>query len=178
MQLKRLRPEQIITLKDYPLYNQHILKIYFRVFSKCHGNILPPCPVIHKSSGIPFSIDNDVKSIRQNALLSRFMENNPKAEYFLLDGSHKTTAACLSRKTIPVLVIEKDEDLEEAKKLTDKGELFGWYSIENSVEEAVSVLSKHHSNTKIFMTVKDKTNLLVKNKDVPDYIISYYKKHK
>jgi hypothetical protein len=175
MKFKKLRPQQIITLRDYPLYNQHILRIYFRIFSRDQGRILPPCPVIHKSSGIPISKGTDAESEKYNALLNTFLETNPDAQYFLLDGSHKTTAATLSRKMIPVVVIEQDEDFQEAKKLIKTGEFFGWYSVEDSIKNALDDLAKHHKGAERFLTVEDKTKLLVKNKDIPAYIISEYK---
>ena len=176
MKYKLLRPNQIITLRDYPLYNNHVLKIYFRIFVKNQGKILPPCPVIHKSSGIPFVKGKDAKSKRYNTLLSRFLEKHPKAEYFLLDGSHKTTAAALSKKLIPVVIIENDEDFSKAKKLIKKGEFFGWFGLEHSIKEALHVLAKHHFGANRFLTVEDKAKLLVKNKDVPRYMISFYKR--
>ena len=175
MKYKLLRPDQIITLRDYPLYNEHILRIYYRIFSKNHGKILPPCPVIHKSIGIPTVSGKDEKSKRYNILLRQFLDKNPHAEYFLLDGSHKTTAATLSNKLIPVVIIEKDSDLKECKKLSKKGEFFGWFSIESSIKQSLSVLAKHHLGTKKFLTVEDKAKLMVKNKVVPDYRISSYK---
>lgn len=178
MKYKLLRPNQIITLRDYPLYNQHILRIYFRIFSKDQGRILPPCPVIHKSSGIPFANGKDAKSKKHNALLNDFLDKNPNAEYFLLDGSHKTTAATLSKKMIPVVIIEQDKDFKEARKLIKSGEFFGWYSVENSIKDAIDELAKHHIGSEKFLTVEDKSKLLVKNKDVPDYIISYSKNSK
>ena len=178
MKYKLLHPNQIITLRDYPLYNQHILKIYFRIFSRNQGKILPPCPVIHKSLGIPVVNNKDTKSKKYNALLNDFLNKNPNAEYFLLDGSHKTTAATLSHKLIPVVVIEQDKDFKEAKKLIKTGEFFGWYSVENSIKDAVDELSKHHSGSEKLLTVEDKSKLLVKNKDVPDYIISFFRNKK
>jgi len=178
MKYKLLRPDQIITLRDYPLYNQHILRIYFRIFSKNQGIILPPCPVIHKSLGIPIINGKDTKSKKHNALLNGFLDKNPNAEYFLLDGSHKTTAATLSKKMIPVVIIEQDKDFKEAKKLIKTGEFFGWYSVEKSIKDAIDELAKHHVGTERFLTVEDKSKLLVKNKDVPDYIISFFKNNK
>jgi len=174
MKYKSLRPDQIITLRDYPLYNEHILRIYYRIFSKNQGKILPPCPVIHKSIGIPIVHEKDEKSKKYNAILRNFLENHPRAEYFLLDGSHKTTSATLAHKLIPVVVIEKDKDLKECKKLAKKGEFFGWFSIENTIKQHISELAKHHIGTKKFLTVKDKAKLMIKNKVVPDYIISSY----
>ena len=175
MKYKLLRPNQIITLRDYPLYNQHILRIYFRIFSKNQGKILPPCPVIHKSSGIPLVNGKDAKSKKYNALLNDFLDKNPHAEYFLLDGSHKTTAATLSKKMIPVVIIEQDKDFKEAKKLIKRGEFFGWYSAENSIKDAIYELANHHIGSEKFLTVEDKSKLLVKNKDVPAYMISFFK---
>jgi len=176
MRYKLLRPNQIITLRDYPLYNQHILRIYFRIFSKNQGKILPPCPVIHKSLGTPLVSGRDAKSKKHNALLNGFLDKNPDAEYFLLDGSHKTTAATLSKKMIPVVIIEQDKDFKEAKKLIKSGEFLGWYSVENSIKDTLDELAKHHMGSEKFLTVEDKSKLLVKNKDVPDYIISFLKK--
>lgn len=178
MKNKLLHPDQIITLRDYPLYNPHILRIYFRIFSKNQGKILPPCPVVHKSLGIPLANGKDNKSRKYNALLNDFIGKNPTAEYFLLDGSHKTTAATLSKQMIPVVIIEQDKDLEEAKKLIKSGEFFGWYSVGDSIKNTIDELAKHHIGTDRFLTVEEKTKLLIKNKDVPDYMISYFEGNK
>ncbi|MAE13424.1 hypothetical protein CMO92_02565 [Candidatus Woesearchaeota archaeon] len=178
MKYRSLRPDQIITLRDYPLYNQHILRIYFRVFSKNQGKILPPVPVIHKSLGIPLIKSRTPSAKKHNQLLSTFLEKNPAAEYFLLDGSHKTTAATLSKKKISVVIMETDKDFKVAKKLIKSGEIFGWHSPKNSIDEAINELAKHHRGSERFLTVEDKSKLLVKNKDVPNYIISFFKSRK
>src|SRR3989338_3795698 len=170
MRTIKLHPNQIITLRDYPVHNEHILRIYFRIFMKNQGKILPPCPIIHKSSGMPFVHGEDIKSRKYNALLRNFLEKNSQIEYFLLDGSHKTTAATLAHKLIPSVVIEYDRDFIEAKKLIKTGEFFGWYSVENSIKEALEVLAKHHFGACGFLTVEDKTKLLVKNRDIPNYM--------
>lgn len=160
------------------MYNEHILRIYFRIFMKNQGKILPPCPVIHKSLGIPYLNDQNFKSAQYNRLLRKFLEDHPGAEYFLVDGGHKTTAAALSHKLIPVVVIEQNKDFKETKKLIKTGEFFGWYSVENSIKEAIEVLATHHFGTKEFLTVEDKAKKMVKNKDVPKYMISHFKKDK
>jgi hypothetical protein len=177
MKNKLLYPYQIITLRDYPLYNEQILKIYFRVFIKNQGKILPPCPVIHKSLGTPHLGSKDSKSRQYNTLLGRFLEEHPSAEYFLIDGGHKTTAATLAHKLIPALIVERDQDFKKAKKLIETGELFGWYYAGNSINKAVKILAKHHSGTTKFLTVEDKVKKMVKNNDIPKYMISSYKEH-
>jgi len=174
MKKRFLRPNQIVTLRDYPVYNEQILKIYFRIFEKNLGRVLPPCPVIHKSVGIPYLKGKDPKSNKYNELLSSYVEANPHVEYFLVDGGHKTTAATLSHRLILVWAIEKDQDFQEAKKLIKTGELFGWYKTGETVESALEELAKHHFGTKKFQTVEDKTKIMVKNRDIPGYMISTY----
>ncbi len=177
MKNKLLHPWQIITLRDYPVHNEHILRIYFRIFIKDQGKILPPCPVIHKSSGIPYVEGKDFKSTRYNKLLKKFLEAHPRVEYFLIDGSHKTTAAALTHKLIPAVIIEQDKDFKKAKELIKTGEFFGWYSVENSIREVLKVLTEHHFSTKEFLTVEEKTKKMIKNNDVPGYMINFFKKH-
>jgi hypothetical protein len=79
---------------------------------------------------------------------------------------------------IPVVIIEQDKDFKEARKLIKKGEFFGWYLVKNSIKDAIDELAKHHIGSEKFLTVEDKSKLLVKNKDVPDYIISFFKNNK
>jgi len=119
---KALYSNQIITLNDFPVYNEQILKIYFRIFEMGQGKIVPPCPVIHKSTGIPLVERKGEKAEKYNKLLLKFLEQHPKAEYFLLDGTHKTTAATLCRRHIPVVVFRSDKDIKDAKKLVERGE--------------------------------------------------------
>jgi hypothetical protein len=177
MKNKLLHPGQIVALRDYPVRNEQILKIYFRIFSKGQGEILPFSPVIHKSSGIPYMDERDSKTKKYNALLAGFLEEHPDAEYFLMDGSHKATAAALSHRRVPAVVIERNQDFKEAKKLIRAGEIFGWYSVENSIEDAIEKLAKHHFRTKGFLTVEEKTRMLVKDGKLPRYMVSYYRKH-
>jgi len=40
MKLKELSPDQIITLNDFPVYNGHVLKIFFKVFKDGYGIII------------------------------------------------------------------------------------------------------------------------------------------
>ncbi len=157
---KHIHPSKIVTLSDYPLHNEQILKIYFYTATK---TTLPPVPVIHKSAGIPEP-------------LKEYIKQNPKVEYFLLDGSHKTTAATLCHKKINAIILETNKDFAKAKQLAKKGEFFGWHKIENSMKEAINELTQHHTKSKNILTIEEKTKLLVKNKNIPKYMIDFYKK--
>ena len=176
MKDKLLRPGQIIALRDYPVRNEQILKIYFRIYSEGQGGILPPCPVIHKSSGIPHSDQKGTKARAYNALLETFLKGHPGAEYFLLDGNHKTCAATLAFKPIPALVMEKDRDFQEAKELAKKGEIFGWHKVDKSMKDAVRNLATHHFGTKRFMTVEEKTKYMIDDGKFPRYMVTFFRK--
>ncbi|MFH0836907.1 MAG: hypothetical protein V1870_02145 [Candidatus Aenigmatarchaeota archaeon] len=82
MRSLNLSPDKIITLNDFPLHNEHILKIYFRICEKNCGKIIPPVPLMHKDLVIPH-LNGKLKQ-----LFNDFHRKNPKAVYFMLDGSH------------------------------------------------------------------------------------------
>lgn len=161
-----LLPNQIIALNDSHLYSQDVLKKYFEISKTSQ---LPSCPVIHKSKGIPYS--NKLEARNYNQKFKQFLESHPKAEYFLLDGNHKTTAATLNHKKIPVILIEKDSDFAEIQKLKDEGKIVGWYKIGNSVEEVIKELSEdlfeYYKEDFGFSTIEEKTKKLIKNKEIP-----------
>jgi hypothetical protein len=173
MEKRLLRPEQIVTLNSYPVHNLQILKIYFRIFQKEQGKIMPPCPVLHKSTGIPLIKGKG----KYNSLLNNFLKSHPKAEYFLLDGTHKTTAAALTHSLIPVIVFRNNEDIKEAKKLVGKGEIFS-LTVGSTIRENLEDLRKHFFKTMIFQTVAEKTEKMVKTQILPKYMIDVYVKNK
>ncbi|MCK4670237.1 MAG: hypothetical protein KAT43_03460 [Nanoarchaeota archaeon] len=176
MKLKLLRPDQIITTRDYPVFNLHILVIFFRIFNKGQGKILPPCPVLHISSGIPYVRGKDPRSRRYNNLLSKYLEKNPKVKYFLIDGGHKTSAAAFARKLIPAMVMENDKDFAKVRKLKAKGEFFGYHSPSKTIKESIRQCARHHLGTTKFLTVEDKVKKMIQQKDVPEYMIKCYRK--
>ena len=177
MELKKLHPDQIVTLNSYPVHNEQILKIYFRIFQKGQSKIIPPCPVVHKSIGTPWIKGTENKVKKYNGLLTKFLKQHPKAEYFLLDGTHKTTAAALTRNRMPVMIFQSDKDIKEAKMLVEKGELFS-LTTGNTIKESVEELKEHFFKTMIFQTVAEKTEKMVKNKILPKYMIDVYVKNK
>lgn len=176
MKLKMLYPDQIVALKDYPLHNQHILKIYFRVFSTKQGRILPPCPVVHRSIAIPYLRGNDKNSKAYNTALERFLKSHLRAQYFLIDGNHKSIAATLAGESIPTLVLENDKDIRKANRMIESDELFGAVWFGDSMREAVDILAKHFkkyfSRKPAFYTVAEKARLLVKRRAVPKHMVS------
>src|SRR3989338_5334284 len=169
MKIKILNPNQIITLNDYPIHNEQILKLYFRMFHKGKRSIVPPCPVISKDL-LSHNFNNKLKN-----LFMIFEIKNPQAKYFLLDGSHKTTAATLSNKKIPVMIFKSDKDVQSAKRLVDEGEIIS-LTTGATMRQAINILKRHFNKTKSFQTVEEKTNKMVVKKKLPPYMIKAYKK--
>lgn len=84
------RPDRILTLKDYPVHNDQILRIYFKVFNEGHGNAVPPCPVIRKEVMMGFIKANPQVPRAFGARLGGFLEANPNVELCLISNSCST----------------------------------------------------------------------------------------
>lgn len=153
MRFTKLKPGQILTTKDFPVHNEQILKIYHKICKEGHPEILPPCPVVHKSL-----VDKRVKF--------------EKAEYLLMDGSHKTTALTLTGNKINVFVLETDKDMQKAREMQDKGELisFSFYKT-RKLREAITEMEEHHTKSDVFETVKEKTERMIKERVLPEYMM-------
>ncbi|MEN9626610.1 MAG: hypothetical protein RL557_938 [archaeon] len=169
MKIKELKPNQIVTLNDYPLHNVHVLKIFFKIFKEGYGKMIPPCPVIDKEL-VVHSFDNKLK-----IMFNRFEDKNPQAHYLLLDGSHKTTAATITGNKIKAMIFESDKDVEEAKKLAEIGELFN-FTLPSTLKENINILKDHFKKKNEFQTVEEKTKKMIEEKKIPDYMIKYYRK--
>ena len=169
MELKKLSPSQVTTLRDFPVHSAQVLNDYFGIFESGRGEELPPCPVIHKDLVTPHF---------KEPLTSLFLEhvkNNPEAEFFLLDGSHRTTAATLTRSTLSVTLLSSDEDIRQAKQVKYKGELY-YLRLEETIDEAIANLIAHFRGTKAFQTVQQKTDKMADEEVIPHTMIRCYRK--
>jgi ParB-like chromosome segregation protein Spo0J len=110
-------------------------------------------------------------------LFEEFYEKNPTAEYFLLDGSHKTTAATLSGNKIKVMVFDDEETIQEARRLTEKGVFFNFY-LDDTIEGNIETLIRHFQQNSLFQTVQQKTERMVNEKVIPSYMVDYYGNYK
>ncbi|MDP7247493.1 MAG: hypothetical protein QF741_02615 [Candidatus Peribacteraceae bacterium] len=162
-----LSPNQVITLHDFPLHSEQVLKLYFRMYQQNCGNIVPTCPVLKKDL-VHVAFTGKTKDS-----YDEYIANNPQVDFFLLDGSHKTTAATLARTPLSVIVFEKDEDIQEAKELVIKGELLS-LTVGDSIQENVEILKGYFDKKPTFQTVEEKTLLLVEKGKIPNYMIEFY----
>ncbi len=173
---KFVKPEKLMALNDAKLHNVQILKIYFRIFQKNKGRILLYCPVIKKELAIQEITKKNTK--KYNEKLKKFLDSHKEVEYIVLDGNHKTTAATLAKRKIPITIIEKDEDFKELKELQNKGEILGFHNIPSSVNSMLNSLNislrEYYSPNFGFNSVLEKTRKLVKTNQIPDYMKKYF----
>lgn len=166
MKTIKLNPNQIITLNDYPVYRDKDLREYFK---KCQlKKELPLVPVVRKDI-VRKHLDS--KLIKK---FQKFEQKNPVAEYFMLDGTHRTTALTLAGCKITVIVYEKDEDIIEAKELVATGQILENATLYYSLVKNCEILNKHFNIRPYFMTVEQKTKKMVKKRVIPKYMIDAY----
>ncbi len=162
MKTLELNPNQIITLNDYPVHSDSVLSEYYK---KCKlGEDVPFVPVIRKDI---------VRKYLDSRLLEefeRFEHQNSVVEYFMLDGSHRTTALTLAGCKISAIVYETDSDIEEAKKLVATGQILQNDTLEHSLEENCKILNRNFREKPYFMTVKQKSEKMKREKKIPQEI--------
>jgi hypothetical protein len=174
MKIKEINPSEIITTKDFPVYNEHILKIYFKICKK-DRKILPPTPVIPLSVGLPLLKPKEKGAKEYNNRMKSWLKDNPRIKYIMCDGSHKTTALCLTKHKIHCAILEKDGDVKEMRDLIGVGEIFN-LSMGKTIKKILWEKADHLKDAKFLETVLDKTNRMVEEKVIPKFMIDYYKK--
>jgi len=167
MKTIELTPNQIITLNDYPVYSDSVLSEYF---TKCKlGEEVPFVPVIRKEVVRKYFDDKLLEEF------NRFEHQNPVAEYFMLDGSHRTTALTLAGCKITAIIYETDSDIEEAKKLVATGQILQNGTLDDSLIENCEELNRHFREKPYFMTVEQKTEKMKREKKLPQEITKSYR---
>lgn len=167
MKTIELTSSQIITLNDYPVHSDSVLSEYF---TKCKlGEKVPFVPVIRKDIVRKYFDDKLLKEFE------RFERQNQVAEYFMLDGSHRTTALTLAGCKIKAIIYETDSDIEEARKLVATGKILESRTLNHSLEENCEILNKHFKEKPYFMTVEQKTEKMVREKKLPQDMTNSYR---
>jgi len=150
-----LRPNQIITLNDYPLYSNDVFDEYL---DRCkRGEGLALVPVISKDAV------RGCFGAELSKIFGEFEVQNPAAEYFMLDGSHRTTALTVAGRSIAVAIYEADLDIREARDLVATGRILENGTLDLTVEENCEVLGRYFSEKPTFMTVQQKADKLIQD---------------
>ena len=174
MKIKDLKPSEIITTRDFPVHNEHILKIYFKICKK-DSKILPPTPVIPLSVGLPLLKPKDKGAKEYNDKIEAWLKENKNVKYVMMDGSHKTTALALTRNKIHCILVEKDSDIKEINDLIEVGEIFS-LATGKKVKKVLWEKADHLKDADFFETVEDKTKRMVEMKVITKFMIEYYKR--
>jgi hypothetical protein len=161
MKTLTLTPHQMITLNDYPIYSVEMLRLYY---SEClNGQKLPLVPVIHKAIVRPYFPPE------LSEKLAAFERATPLATYFMLDGSHRTTALTLTGRKIAVIVYTTDADIAEARGLVVTGQVLDNGTLAHSLAENCVILKQHFQEKPYFMTVHHKTEKLIHDRYIAQY---------
>ncbi len=161
-----LSPKQIITLNDFPVHSTEVLNDYFE---KCKsGKEIALVPVIRKEIVKQYFYGETLKEFEI------FIENNPAAEYFMLDGSHRTTALTITNRKIKGMIYETDEDIKKARSLVTTGQILENGTLDWTIKENCEFLNEHFSKTKLFQTVEQKTMRMVTEKVISEKMIDFY----
>jgi len=196
-----LQPNQIIVPGEYKLGNESILKLYFRIFDRGHGKDVPPAIVIHRKTVDMFlnPAELDREDINYRADITRYKNYNriienafrSGANYFLLDGNHKSVAATLTHNPISALELKLDKDTQRGKRMVESGDLFNWTVPGETLRQTMGKLRDHlleymirSIGPRIFfgevvdsypLTIRERTEQLISNGDLPEYMVDRYR---
>lgn len=162
MKTLEVNADQIITLNDYPVHSE---KVLIKYFNKCKEG--------EKTALVPVVKKDFVKKYFNKSLLAKFAKfekENPLVEYFMLDGSHRTTALTLAGCNIIITIYENDKDIKKAKKLVSTGQILENGTLDYNLKENYEILNKHFSEKPYFMTVRQKTEKMIKENVLPKNI--------
>jgi hypothetical protein len=168
MKTLQANPNQIITLNDFPVYDEKDLRDYFETYKKSSGANIPLCPVIPREIVSPFfntSLSNKYQE---------FIKSHPESEYFLLDGTHRTTAATLTKSPIGIIIFKEDKDILEAKKLTISRKILPSKVLDTNIKGNCKILKDHFTKKPHFQTVKEKTERMIRERVIDQYLIEYH----
>ena len=167
MKIIDLLPSQIITLNDYPVHSASALIDYF---SRCKlGESMPFVPVIRKDI---VRKDFDDQLLEE---FERYEHQNTVAEYFMLDGSHRTTALTLAGCKIKAIIYGTDSDIADARKLVLTNQILKSETLGHSLEENCKILYRHFKEKPYFMNVGQKMEKMKMDKKLPLEILNVIK---
>lgn len=162
-----LEPRQLIAMADYPpLHSPEALRTYYEKYKT--GSEVEPIIVVPVEIAIAFFSEKKERFEAYRDLLEDFLANHPQANYFMLGGKHRSAAATVSGSRIESLVVANDADVAEIHKLMSKSEITGVPSVGDSFRSSLDGLERHFAEHRQFWTMDEKTDLMIKNHDIPN----------
>ncbi|MBN2096726.1 hypothetical protein JW752_05040 [Candidatus Peregrinibacteria bacterium] len=168
MEFKELTPAQVITTRDFPVHSAEVLQRYFEIYRRGENDGLPPVPLMHKDLVVPHFDETT------GDLFQEYIRQNPQAEYFLLNGSHRTTSANLTRNMIKGMFLRTEEDIRLARQIKFNGQPYQ-HGLLDSIIGNIRDLIEHFRGTELFETVQQKTDRMVDERTMPQHMIEHYR---
>jgi hypothetical protein len=168
MEFKELSPTQVITTRDFPVHSAEILEKYFEIFRSGGDENLPPVPLMHRDFFMPHF------ERAESTLLQEYLNQNPQAEYFLLNGSHRTTSANLTRHMIKGMLLKTEEGIRKAGQIKFNGEVYQ-HGLLDTIEENIRDLVDHFRGAEIFESVQQKTDRMSDEGVISQHMIDHYR---
>ncbi len=107
MHIVTLSPNQVITLHDFPLHSEQVLKLYFRMYEQGCGHIVPPSPVMR--CGLVQPAFNKATETS----LNEWLQSNKQVEFFhACLSTRKLTHIWSPLSIIPYMSLENSEQLQ------------------------------------------------------------------
>ncbi len=168
MEFIELNTLQAITTRDFPVYSAEVLDWYFEIYQSGNGDDLPPVPLMHTELVLPHLQGTT------GTILQKYIRQNPQAEYFLLNGSHRTTAANLTGHIIKGMLPKTEEDIIQARKIKFRGKKYQ-HGFDDTIIGNIKELVDHFKGVEKFETVQQKTDKMINEKVISEYLIEHYR---
>lgn len=168
MEFKELSPTQVTTTRDFPVHSVEVLKEYFEIFKSGCGEDLPPVPIMHRNLVIPHLEEST------RVLFQEYLRQNPQAEYFLLNGSHRTTSANLTRYMIKGILLATEEDIQRARQIKINGAMYN-HGLNDTIGGNIKNLVDNFRGIKMFQTVQQKTDRMANERVIPQHMIERHR---
>ncbi len=163
-------PKQLMGMIDYPpLHSPEALRSYYEKHKS--GAEVEPVIVVPIEAAIAYFAERPERYATYKVELRAFLSNHPAAKYFMLGGKHRSAAATVFGADIPCLVVGNEADVEEVHRLMDEGKITGVPSIGENFTDTLRELEEHYFEHKRFWTMDEKTEAMIRNKDIPESML-------
>lgn len=153
MKVILVNPNEVITSNWNFLHSKSAFNKYLNLHKSKKSQIITPVPLT------PINLIENHFNDKQKKSFNNFKQTHKEAKYFLLDGSHRTTAADITNNKIRAILIEKDKDIEEALKMKKEGKIKTW-RLGHNINKIIKELLSHFNSKPGFQTVSEKTKAL------------------
>lgn len=170
MQKTLLDPKQLMGMIDYPpLHSPEAFRSYYEKHKS--GAEVDPVIVVPVETAIAYFVERPERYATYKQALDDFLANHPSAKYFMLGGKHRSAAATVLGADIPCLVVGSEAGVAEVHRLMDEGKITGGTGVGENFSDTLRELEEHYFEHKRFWTMDEKTEAMIKNKDIPENML-------